>query len=364
MDTRMLQALGVVCSHETTDELERLRKENKELREFKDNVTRNNETFTSELQLVSYIVLLLEDEDIDTEDEFIEAWGEYDHCGEWCEDLNFKTKEELETRLRKIWNKYDYILQSNSRMVEVERLNDALMGFTKLHFKYQGQPKEVYEYLKGMNTILYEEDDGDLGSIFCLEYKKEFEILPYDEASELDQNDLGSIDWRIGRYLYILNTYNEWEEPISQDFKPKLVHKHTGKEIVMDWDECVALHKQVQELLFQKRRHNKYYSRTNTPLGDNTTTLQIGTSIIQHYTLGLNEHKVKYAEAITAHMNMVLNFQSENDDTGIIFNGVILNTQYWRFLQLEQFFEKIHESYKGGRGELQWSKVNGIWTHA
>ena len=358
MDTRMLQALGVVCSHETTDELERLRKENKELREFKDNVTRNNETFTSELQFVSYICLLLEDEeDIDTEDEFLEAWANYDHCGEWYEDLNFKTHEELETRLRKMWNRYEHLFRSNSRMVEVERMTDAILGFTSLHFQYQGQPKEIYDYLKGMNTLLYEEDDGDLRSIFCLEYKKEFLILPYDEASELNQNDLNAIDWKIGRYLYILKTFNNWEEPISQDFKPKLVHKYTGKEIVMDWDECVVLHKKVQELLHQKRRHNKFYSRTNTPIGDNTTTLQIGTSIIQHYTLGLNEHKVKYAEAITSHMNMVLNIQSDD-------NGVILNTQYWRFLQLEQFFEKIQESYKDGRGELQWSKVNGIWTHA
>lgn len=267
MDTRTLQALGVLLDHETTDELKRLREENKKLREFKNNVLRNNNKFMNELYILIGMIEITEGNEPEDIDDFMETIHST-HDGTPSIGYNYLMEDYDQNQLPDVVKNYclkypEIFYGGNTQRYFI--FFSQLETIFKNHFNNQDSDKKHYDYInKKINPLkVFENDDiedidhnealkpnnifyvktieelnkqylkGMLNNHLIDIYNKrnsehDFKTIPFNNTYSDTIHDLIYYDTALIQYIE--------EEDIIPDinYKPRIFYKTTNKELTDD----------------------------------------------------------------------------------------------------------------------------------
>tara|TARA_R110000772_G_scaffold57480_2_gene130092 strand:+ start:283 stop:1086 length:804 start_codon:yes stop_codon:yes gene_type:complete len=258
MDTNTLKALSIVCTHETSDELQSLREEVKNLRKYKENVERNTKRLLDELSIVKGMLTEVHNSSPETLEEMLE-----EGYGRWAGDDDLSLSDtETEERVKYYWNKYE-------ECFGVHEFDDYYDTNTKIHIAMfmhwlcMSKDEKTYEYaLTKINSFeIHQYNNFDEKKVLIPNFEvyilsiDDFkdEIEPMEHLQDI-RNLLYEVLNDIHLYSRFYKVYEEDKDIVpDESYKPKIFNKKTKDEFVID--DIEAFSQMYSDIVTEKKKN-------------------------------------------------------------------------------------------------------------
>ena len=243
MDTLTLQALSLVCQHESTDELLALREEVKKLRKYKENVERNTRRLMDDLKIVDGMFTEVHNSTPHTLEEMLD-----NNYGSWIPswDMYELDEDEEKERVKYYWERYSDKFTNLQNYEEYHQVNEYMASTLNKHYTFMHLDKNHYDYgIRYINCIETNHCCDDTLSPF------EFAILPPVEDYEIEplndcihktkeQNKNNHIRGFTTRIIQRIDYYEQKQMMYERDkqfvpddsYRPRLINQKTKKDFV------------------------------------------------------------------------------------------------------------------------------------